>query len=245
MDISSDEEANRPSAGSAAAQGHASRASIKDVRRRLLRWWPNNRRDYWWRQQYDPYTIALVEILLKQTRASTAAATIERFVGLYPDPTFLARASEGELARELHPLGFHRQRAAQLVQFAESLVREPQALEDSTAGLKKLPGIGTYAATAISVFAHGRRETVIDVNVVRVFSRVWGLSTERGELRKSRVIAEVARAFARTTRPREANWALLDLGAAVCTERKPRCGLCPLSDCCLHSKTWATRLQAL
>ena len=86
----------------------------------------------------------------------------------------------------------------------------------------------------ISVFAHGRREAVVGVNVVRIFGHLWGISVPRYGLRKSRQIASVAREYGLTSKPRQANWALLDLGALVCTARNPRCGKCPLRAECAY-----------
>lgn len=207
-------------------------AEVHHVRRLLLRWWKHNGREFWWRESRDPFTVALVEVLLKQTRASSSAAAIRAFVECYPTPAALAAAPESELLDELRPFGFQRQRASHLAQLAKQLQAEPDALSARNQELRQLPGIGAYAAAAIGVFAHGRRETVIDVNVVRVFRRLWGLSVPRGELRKSALIREVGEMYAGTTKPREANWALLDLGAEICKERQPRCPICPLLSSC-------------
>lgn len=210
-------------------------ASVSGARRSLLRWSKTNLTPYWWRSTRDPYALAVVEILLKQTRARTSAAQIRCFLEQYPNPPALAEASSNELLAQLTPFGFQRQRAEHLSALAKRLVEEPQALERPTEELRTLPGIGPYAASAISVFAHGRRETVIDVNVVRIFSRMWSITVPRGELRKSARIKQVAGIYAQTTKPREANWALLDLGASICVARSPHCTRCPLLRQCSHA----------
>ncbi len=209
---------------------------VRWVRRRLLKWWAHHGREFWWRQVRDPYTVAIVEILLKQTRASTVDLALATFVGRYQTPEDLSRIPEAQLSAELRPFGLHRQRAAHLKQFASAVIEDPQALQGTTSDLRKLPGLGAYAAAAVSVFAHGRRETVVDVNVVRIFSRVWNLSVPRGELRKSQQIAAVAEMYRATSRPREANWALLDLGALVCTAVSPSCLMCPLRTRCAYAR---------
>lgn len=215
-----------------APAGPPTQEEVRRVRRRLLRWWNRQSRDFWWREERDPYTIAVVEILLKQTRASTVAALLHDFVRRYPDPETLLRATEVDLVEQLRPFGFHRQRARHLLDFAAAVAADPDVLNRATPALRGLPGLGLYASAAVSVFAHGRRETVIDVNVVRIFSRLWAISTPRGELRKSAVIAGIGTMWSATSRPREANWALLDLGALVCVERRPRCESCPLLNLC-------------
>jgi A/G-specific adenine glycosylase len=178
--------------------------------------------------------IAVVEVLLKQTRATSVAGLARDFVDRYPSPTELSRASLPELESALSPFGFQRQRALHLNQLASRIVAEPRVLQGTTADLRQLPGLGTYSATAVSVFAHGRREAVIDVNTVRIFSRVYGLARARGELRKSAEIAALALAYGGTTKPRESNWALLDLGAMLCTESRPLCRACPLRRQCVY-----------
>lgn len=208
---------------------------VRRVRLQLLTWWSSQGRDFWWRHERDPFKVALVEILLKQTRASTVDRALEAFVRTYPSPDELNRVSEAQLSSELRVFGFQRQRAAHLKQLAQVVVNEPRALLGSTSELLALPGLGPYAATAVSVFAHGRRETVVDVNVVRIFSRVWAVSTPRGELRKSAEIAAVGESYRKTSKPREANWALLDLGALVCKAAMPRCHECPLRRTCAYA----------
>lgn len=179
--------------------------------------------------------MAVVEILLKQTRATSVVETARAFVKRYPSALALADAELEEIEGALRPFGFQRQRAAHLKELAAVVTEHPDALNAPTEGLRQLPGLGLYASTAVSVFAHGRREAVIDVNVVRIFSRLWNISKPRGELRKSAEIAEIASLYGRTTRPREANWALLDLGAMVCTVANPRCHECPLRRSCSYA----------
>jgi A/G-specific adenine glycosylase len=100
--------------------------------------------------------------------------------------------------------------------------------------LAELPGIGPYAAAAISCFVFGYREIALDVNVARIISRVFDLLPLRGELRKNRQIIKVGQTIISGPRPRDLNWALLDLGALVCRPR-PKCNACPLSLRCSYA----------
>jgi A/G-specific adenine glycosylase len=210
-------------------------SEIRLARRRLLRWWRANGRNFWWREQRDPYTTAVVEVLLKQTRATSADRHIYSFVQRYPDPQVLCLADLDEIEKAIAPLGFQRQRAEHLQALGWALIENPKALSSDVRSLLTLPGIGPYAAGAISCFAYGRRVPVVDVNVVRILARVWGLHIERGELRKNKELLALAGQFADTTQPRAVNWALLDLGALVCTAHKPRCKICPLTKVCRFS----------
>lgn len=160
-------------------------AEAAKVRRLLLRWYAVNGRDFWWRHATDPFTIALVEVLLRQTQADSSAAFLREFTMRCRTSADIVATGEARLSLDLQLVGLHRQRAQQLVALADHLIARPHALNGSTPELMRLPGIGRYAVTAISVFAHGRREAVVDGNLVRVFQRVWGTGAQRPELRKS------------------------------------------------------------
>jgi A/G-specific adenine glycosylase len=214
---------------------HPGTEEIRRARRKLRRWWRRNGRSFWWREQRDPYVTAVVEVLLKQTRATSSADRIRWFVERYPTPESLAQASLARLTNDLRPFGFHQQRAEHLKALGRALVLRPEALSRSRKRLLSLPGIGPYAANAIRCFVYGYREPVMDVNVARILCRVWSLRVERGEPRKNRQLLDLATAFVDSREPRETNWALLDLGALVCTERKPRCEACPLFDICAYA----------
>lgn len=207
---------------------------IRAIRRRLLGWGRISRRQFWWRDQRDPFVTAIIEVLLKQTRASAVEMEAKRFLALYPDPEALAGATEGQLARDLKPFGFHRQRSAHLKALGTALALGERSISPDRDNLLSLPGIGPYAASAIRCFVYGISEPVIDVNVVRIVERAFGITYERGEGRRNKEVQRVAAALLRGRRPREVNWTLLDLGALVCRQRNPLCNECPLSRVCLH-----------
>lgn len=204
------------------------------IRRGLLRWWRKSGREFWWRRVRDPYTIAIVEVLLKQTNASASYGRIQKVVRRYPSAEALSKASLAKLEGELQPLGLHRQRATQLRNLGAALVDRNEIVPRKTSELLKLPGVGPYAASAIRCFAFGSREPVIDVNVVRIVHRLFGITEHRGELRRSKQIQAAATDLVAGRKARELNWALLDLGALVCTSRKPRCSVCPLLPHCSY-----------
>lgn len=207
----------------------------KRIRRRLLGWTRKYGRDFWWRNQRDPYVTAVVEILLKQTRASSIEGAARLFLERYPDPPSLSRASVARLSRDLQPFGFHHQRAVHLKALGVAIAKEGREISSDRDNLLSLPGIGPYAASAIRCFVYGAREPVIDVNVVRIVERVFDVTYERGEGRRNKEVKRLAAQLLNGRQPREINWGLLDLGALVCRERNPRCNECPLSDICSSS----------
>ncbi len=202
------------------------------MRRALLVWSRRAGRKFWWRSQRDSYRIALVEILLRQTRATTAEQAIARFVSRYPSPDKLVRSSLPTLAQDLKPFGLHKQRAEQLKALGKALRERGGKIPRARKDLLQLPGIGPYSAGAIRCFAFGDREPVIDVNVARIVQRVFGIQILRGEPRRHREIWRLATLLVNGNHPREINWAMLDLGALICTPQKPKCATCPLVRTC-------------
>ncbi len=203
------------------------------IRRGLLRWRKAAGRTFWWRGERNPYRIALVEILLRQTRATaTVERDIAQFVSKYHSPDLLAQAPPTTLIRNLEPFGLHRQRAKQLQALGKHLSQRENRVPRSEKELLKLPGIGPYAASAIRCFSFGACEPVVDVNVARIIQRVFGIRIVRGEPRRNKEIWRIARQIVQKRYPREINWGLLDLGALVCTPRSPKCEICPLNCVC-------------
>jgi A/G-specific adenine glycosylase len=200
------------------------------MRRQLLRWGHVHFRSFPWRSDRDPYRTLVTEILLKQTRADQVRPVRETFLKRYPVPGSLAAADPADLSSLVRTLGFADQRVPQLSALGRALSKRGRLPRD-LAGLLALPGVGAYTASAVACFAFGRREPALDVNVARIIGRVFGIAPERGELRKNAVIIAIAAAIVRCRRPREINWALLDLGAEICRPN-PRCSACPLSRRC-------------
>lgn len=204
------------------------------VRRALLRWGRSNFRPFWWRQVKDPYTLAVVEVLLRQTRATPIQALAKDFLSKYPTPRSLAIGPQSQLEADLLPFGLNVQRAEQLRALGESLGDQsfPKKLE----AILRLPGVGPYAASAISCFIFGRAVPVIDVNIARIVQRVFGVEIIKGEPRKNKEVAQLAQQLLDGKQPRRINWALLDLGALVCTQRRPKCSQCPLLRSCSYAE---------
>lgn len=210
----------------------AEHETVGRLRRALFGWGRRSGRDFWWRHQQDPYVTTVVEILLKQTRASSVVDEIRRFIDRYPTPAHLSRARLSRLETDLRPFGFHRQRAQHLKALGRALTVGGRSITADREALLALPGVGPYAASAVRVFAFGRREPVIDVNVVRIVQRIFGVKVERGEGRRNQRIKDLAVALLDGREPRRLNWALLDFGAQVCRARNPKCGECPLAEVC-------------
>jgi len=199
---------------------------------RLLAWFDQHRRDLPWRRDRDPYRIWVSEIMLQQTRVATVVPYFERFVARFPDVAALAAADRDDVLKAWEGLGYYR-RVHHLKDAAELLVRDGAGqVPEDPAALRALPGIGRYTAGAIGSQAFGRPEPVVDGNVRRVLCRLWARAEDPRSKALQDWLWDIAGALIPAARPGAFNEALMELGATVCTDRKPRCGTCPLGTLC-------------
>lgn len=196
----------------------------------LLAWFDQHRRDLPWRRTSDPYRIWLSEVMLQQTRVETVLPFYNRFLERFPTVEDLARAEVEEVLALWSGLGYYR-RARQLHAAAREIA-EAGAFPSTVEGLLELPGIGAYTAAAVASIAFGVAAPVMDGNVERVLSRVLALSEDpkSGGARKKLLAA--AAELLDPTRPGDSNQALMELGATLCSPRRPKCLLCPLLSGC-------------
>src|SRR5712691_8873841 len=195
----------------------------------LLAWYDRERRDLPWRappgERPDPYRVWLSEIMLQQTTVATAGPYFDRFVARWPDIGALAAASLDEVLHLWQGLGYYA-RARNLHACARAVVeRHGGRFPDDLRQLRALPGIGDYTAAAIAAIAFDRPLAAVDGNVERVVARLFA---ERAKLpgAKPRLRA-LAASLVPPKRAGDFAQAVMDLGAVLCTPRRPRCVLCP------------------
>jgi A/G-specific adenine glycosylase len=238
-------------------QGEAARPEL------LLAWYDRHRRRLPWRppagERADPYRVWLSEIMLQQTGVKTVGPYFEKFVARWPDVAALGNASLDDVLRMWAGLGYY-SRARNLHACAVALLRDHSGVfPDTEEGLRELPGIGPYTAAAIAAIAFGRRTMPVDGNIERVVSRLFAvedvlpqakpliqqlaatllvplraddLKVGAGDM-NSRAGDVKSRAGDAKSRAGDSAQALMDLGASICTPKKPACVLCPLSDDCV------------
>ena len=205
------------------------------LRRELLNWFAEHGRSFTWRQSLTPFVVLIAEVLLKKTTASVVERFIPGFLGRYPDPLSIDESTKEELKEILAPLGLSMQRADQLKNLAGALIRDHKGnVPSEMTQLLDLPGIGPYAASAVRCYAFGKVEAPVDTNIARILVRFHGIKPSRYEARRSPEVWRLASELVGkdTTTVREVNWALLDLGAKVCTARAPKCSVCPIATGC-------------
>lgn len=198
----------------------------------LLTWYREHQRDLPWRRTRDPYRIIVAEFMLHQTRVSTALPYYERFLQLFPDWAALAHATLDDVLKAWEGLGYYA-RARHLHQLAQHIWTQYQGqLPCSAQALRALPGIGEYTAGAVLSMAFGQDQPAIDGNVRRVLCRVFQITDDPAGRPGRTRLGEIATALLPPGQAGAFNQALMDLGATVCTPRRPACKLCPWNEDC-------------
>lgn len=210
-----------------------------DVSAALLAWYDRHARVLPWRVGPaeraagvwpDPYRVWLSEIMLQQTTVAAVRGYFERFTTLWPDVAALAAAPDAEVMAEWAGLGYYA-RARNLLACARNVTRERGGrFPDTEQGLRALPGIGPYTAAAIAAIAFDRPAVVVDGNVERVVARLHAVTTSLPAAKP--VLAGLAAGLTPQLRPGDHAQAMMDLGATVCTPRRPGCGSCPVRSAC-------------
>lgn len=205
---------------------------------RLLDWYASSARELPWRmgpgdrakgQRPDPYRVWLAEIMLQQTTIPHGTRYFLAFTKRWPKVEALAGAKDEDVMAAWAGLGYYA-RARNLLKCARQIV-DLGGFPQTAKELIKLPGIGPYTAGAVAALAFGEREAAVDGNVERVFSRLMALSGSWDKA-KARIRTEVA-GLVPKDRPAEFAEALMDLGATICTPKRPNCLICPVSDLCV------------
>jgi A/G-specific adenine glycosylase len=200
----------------------------------VLSWGELARRDLPWRRTRDPWAILVSEVMLAQTQAARVVPKWEEFMSCWPDPVACARAPLGAVIAAWAGLGYNR-RAVYLHRAAGVIVDHHDGqVPSDLAGLRALPGVGPYTARAVLAFAFEQPVGVVDTNAARVLAR----AAAGGPL-----TSRQAQELADRSVPSGAGWAwnqaMLDLGASVCTARRPACHSCPLGPRSLAPCAWA------
>ncbi|MCU0256240.1 MAG: A/G-specific adenine glycosylase [Vicinamibacterales bacterium] len=207
----------------------------------LLRWYRRHGRDLPWRRTDDPYHILVSEVMLQQTQVERVLPKYHEWLEKYPSLDALAHAREDEVVSTWYPLGYNiRPRRLQSIA-RESVARFGGRLPDDEQTLRSFKGIGAYTAGAVLSFAFGKRAAILDTNVARVLFRVFvGHGDAKGHAMQRR-LWDLSRALLPRRHVFDFNQALMDLGALVCTARKPRCLVCPLARRCASAGTPVSR----
>ncbi|HEX8387599.1 MAG TPA: A/G-specific adenine glycosylase [Sphingomonas sp.] len=200
-----------------------------------MEWYDAHRRDLPWRsppgETPDPYRVWVSEVMLQQTTVATVRPRFADWMERFPTVDALADAPEAEVMGAWAGLGYYA-RARNLHAAAKLLARNgfPRTEE----GLRALPGFGAYTAAAVAVIAWGERAVVVDANVERVVARLFAIGTPLPAARPA--TRDAADRITPDARAGDFAQAMMDLGATICTPKRPRCLLCPVrNDCAAYA----------
>jgi A/G-specific adenine glycosylase len=209
------------------------------MRKRLHAWFQAEGRDLPWRRTTDPYAILVSEFMLQQTTVVAVIPYFERWMQRFPTVKALADATEADVLSLWQGLGYY-SRARNLQKAAQAIVQRHDGIVPRSRDLlRELPGIGDYTAAAVASFAFDAVEPVVDANIARVLTRLFDWRTPIDDAKGKAFLQETARSFLPEEGGRLHTSAIMELGALVCTSKKPRCLTCPIGRGCLADEPTA------
>lgn len=199
----------------------------------LIQWYLQNKRDLPWRNDTNPYTIWLSEIMLQQTRVAQGLPYFLRFKEAFPTVFDLANASEQEVLKLWQGLGYY-SRARNLHKTSQQIAFEYNGVFPTTyKDLLQLKGVGDYTAAAIASFSYNENVPVVDGNVYRVLSRYFGVTTDIASAGAKKEFTQLAAEVLPEGKANLFNQAIMEFGALQCVPKNPDCSQCVLNDSCV------------
>ena len=198
-------------------------ARTEDFKNVLLQWYKNNKREYSWRNNSDPWSIYLLEVISQQTQLDRADKYFKRFINEFPTPNDMATTSFKKILEIWSGLGYN-SRAKRM--FDSSKIIAEKSFDSLYPDFQQLPGVGPYTENAILSFAYNVKVITQDVNVKRIISRYFGVDNPR------KYIDAISPLLLKNTNSRKFNQALMDFGSSICKPKSPLCLDCPLEDTC-------------
>ena len=200
--------------------------------KKLINWYSVNKRSLPWRNTKDPYKIWLSEIILQQTQVKQGLPYYNKFIDRYPNVGSLSDSKEQDVLKNWEGLGYY-SRARNLHKTSKLVVEDYKSQFPKTYDeLIKLPGIGDYSASAISSFSNDEVRPVLDGNVYRFISRLFGISTvinTSGSLKEFKILLNK---LICVNNPSDFNQAIMEFGALVCKPKTPNCQNCIYNKVC-------------
>lgn len=201
-----------------------------DIGLMLIEWGELHFRSFPWRYTFDPFKVAISEMLLRRTRALQVVSPYMEIICKYKDMCEIASADRKCLTSSISSLGIYK-RIDLILNAAEYICNNSKGVIPSARNqLAMVPGFGEYTVSAIRVFAYSERDPLIDANTVRILSRLLGIKNS-DSLRRTNLIRIAYETVLQNTNPVKFGYSILDLGAIVCS-RTPKCKQCPISKYC-------------
>lgn len=205
---------------------------IKRFQKVIFNWYKQNKRYLPWRNTSDPYKILIAEFLLQKTDVEKVKAVYEQFINHWPTIQLLCEANIHAIAEVIQPLGL-KYKATRLKSVASIIVDKFNGnIPQTTKMLLELPGVGRYIASTIECFAYNKPTAILDTNVIRILTRVLGVSSQKQRPRDDTHLWDLADELLPHKNIKDYNWALLDYGSLICRSRRPLCNVCTLQEIC-------------
>ncbi len=203
----------------------------------LIHWYLQNKRDLPWRKTTGAYPVWLSEIMLQQTRVAQGLPYFLRFIEAFPTVQDMAKAPEEQVLKLWQGLGYY-SRARNLHATAKQVAFDMDGnFPPDYAGLLKLKGVGDYTAAAIASISYGEAVPVVDGNVYRVLSRVFGIDTDISSGGAKKQFTQLAASLLPKGQASEFNQAMMEFGALQCVPKNPDCGSCIFNIDCVAFTT--------
>jgi A/G-specific adenine glycosylase len=203
---------------------------MSQIRKRILRWFKSNGRNYPWRRTSDPYEVLIAEMMLRRTTATAVLRVYPEFLVRYPDVGSLSHASHNEIEETIQTLGLQSQRASHLQRTAKLLVdKYDSKVSEALEYLESLPGVGRYVAAAVRNVAFSEPGPMVDGNIVHFLKRVFGIPLSGMD---DTIGWELMKRLGGKTQHKDLYWGIFDLVALLCLRKEPRCTQCPLEKHC-------------
>ncbi|MGB2252330.1 MAG: A/G-specific adenine glycosylase [Flavobacteriaceae bacterium] len=201
--------------------------------KKLLDWYKENRRPFPWRENTKPYNVWLSEIILQQTRAAQGLPYYESFISNFPTVEQLAAAKEDHVMKLWQGLGYY-SRARNLHATAKTITHQYHGrFPNDFNQIKSLKGIGDYTASAIASICFGQEQAVVDGNVYRVLSRIFGMDQPIDASGAHKIFKEKAQNLIKGAAPGDFNQAMMEFGALQCVPKNPNCQDCIFKNQCI------------
>ena len=198
---------------------------------KLLIWYYNQSKEYPWRLSTDPYAIWLSEVMLQQTRVDTAIPYYHRWLQSFPNVQSVANTSIDHILKTWEGLGYYN-RAKNFHKSCQIIIKDyGGSIPQDLSSFKKLPGVGDYIAAAVMSIAFNMEIPTMDVNAIRVISRLFSIGGPITQAKK-KIIKKLS-VLIDSKCPGDFNQAIMDLGREICTFANPNCNLCPMKNYCL------------
>ncbi|GAA0288757.1 A/G-specific adenine glycosylase [Gracilibacillus halotolerans] len=211
----------------------ASSINIPKFQEDLISWFEKEQRVLPWRENQDPYRVWVSEIMLQQTKVDTVIPYYLRFMEKFPTLEALAYAEEQDVLKAWEGLGYY-SRARNLQTAVREVVEVYDAkVPDNPSEIGSLKGIGPYTQGAILSIAYNKPEPAVDGNVMRVLSRILLIREDIAKPKTRKLFEQAVRELISESNPSYFNQGMMELGALICTPRKPSCLLCPVQEHCV------------